>query len=152
MQPHGNAIPPGPQAVIIAAAANRDSMFSQLFVEIFSAMKQEVIGMGGAHPEAQRFQLLLQPLPLWGSKQRGRKKALAAIVEEYRKGVIDPENQRVAISHGDCEEEANYLAELIRAVAPPKELIIAPHEPFTGAHVGPGMLALFFRGKRRSEV
>ena len=104
--------------------------------------------------------LNIKPI-LWGdptghitarSKQRGRKKALAAIVEEYRKGVIDPENQRVAISHGDCEEEANYLAEMIRAVAPPKELIIAPHEPFTGAHVGPGMLALFFHGKPRSEV
>lgn len=98
---------------------------------------------------------------LWGdptghitarSKQRGRKKALAAIVEEYRKSVIDPENQRVAISHGDCKEEANQLADMIRAVAPPRELIIAPHEPFTGAHVGPGMLALFFHGKNRAEL
>ena len=98
---------------------------------------------------------------LWGdttghitarSKQRGRKKALAAIVEEYKKSVIDPQNQRVAISHGDCEQEALTLAEMIRAAAEPKELIIAPHEPFTGAHVGPGMLALFFHGKLRSEI
>lgn len=98
---------------------------------------------------------------LWGDptghitargKFRGRKKALAAIVEEYRNTVIDAENQRVAISHGDCEEEANQLAEMICAVAKPKELIIAPHEPFTGAHVGPGMLALFYHGKRRDEV
>ena len=98
---------------------------------------------------------------LWGdptghitarSKQRGRKKAMAAIVEEYRKSVIDPEHQRVAISHGDCPEEAEQLAEMIRAVAEPEELIIAPHEPFTGAHVGPGMLALFFHGKKRNEI
>ena len=98
---------------------------------------------------------------LWGdptghitarSKQRGRKKALAAIAEEYKNAVIAPETQRVAISHGDCEEEALRLAELIRAVAEPKELIIAPHEPFTGAHVGPGMLALFFHGKKRTEI
>ena len=98
---------------------------------------------------------------LWGdptghitarSKQRGRKKALAAIVEEYRNAVTEPENQRVAISHGDCEAEALTLAEMIRAVAPPKELIIAPHEPFTGAHVGPGMLGLFFHGKKRSDI
>ena len=104
--------------------------------------------------------LNIKPI-LWGdptghitarSKQRGRKKALAAIVEEYRKGVIDPENQRVAISHGDCEEEALRLAEMIREAAPPKELIIAPHEPFTGAHVGPGMLALFYHGKKREEI
>ena len=98
---------------------------------------------------------------LWGdptghitarSKQRGRKKALAAIAEEYKNAVIAPETQRVAISHGDCEEEALRLAELIRAVAEPKELIIAPHEPFTGAHVGPGMLALFYHGKKREEI
>ena len=98
---------------------------------------------------------------LWGdptghitarSKQRGRKKALNAIVEEYRNSVIDAQEQRVAISHGDCEEEALRLAEMIREAAPPKELIIAPHEPFTGAHVGPGMLALFFHGKLRTEL
>ena len=96
---------------------------------------------------------------LWGdptghitarSKQRGRKKAMASIVEEYRSRVEDAENQRVAISHGDCPEDAQALADMICAVAKPKELIIAPHEPFTGAHVGPGMLALFFHGKKRA--
>lgn len=104
--------------------------------------------------------LSIKPV-LWGdttghitarSKVRGRKKALSAIVEEYQNSVLDPENQRVAISHGDCEEEALKLAEMIRAVAAPRELIIAPHEPFTGAHVGPGMLALFFHGKNRSDI
>lgn len=96
---------------------------------------------------------------LWGdpsghitarSKCRGRKKAMAAIVEEYRLRVEDAENQRVAISHGDCPEDAQALADMICAVAKPGELIIAPHEPFTGAHVGPGMLALFFHGKKRA--
>ena len=96
---------------------------------------------------------------LWGDpnghitargKYRGRKKAMAAIVEEYRSRVEDAENQRVAISHGDCLEEAQALADMICAVAKPRELIIAPHEPFTGAHVGPGMLALFFHGKKRA--
>ena len=96
---------------------------------------------------------------LWGdptghitarSKHRGRKKAMASIVEEYRSRVEDAENQRVAISHGDCPEDAQALADMVCAVAKPKELIIAPHEPFTGAHVGPGMLALFFHGKKRA--
>ena len=73
-------------------------------------------------------------------------------MEEYKNSVIDSGNQRVAISHGDCEEEALRLAEMIREAAAPKELIIAPHEPFTGAHVGPGMLALFFHGKKRTEI
>ena len=101
--------------------------------------------------------LNIKPL-LWGdptghivalSKCRGRKKAVDAIVELYRTRAIEPEKQRVAISHGDCPEEAQALAERICAIAQPGELIICPHEPFTGAHVGPGMLALFFFGQKR---
>lgn len=96
---------------------------------------------------------------LWGdptghitacSKQRGRKKAIAAIAEEYRRRVEDAEHQRVGISHGDCPEEAQALGDMVCEIAKPGELIIAPHEPFTGAHVGPGMLALFFHGKQRA--
>jgi len=101
--------------------------------------------------------LNIKPL-LWGDetghivalkKCRGRKKAIAEILELYRTRAIHPENQRVAISHGDCPEEAQLLAEQITAVCPPRELILCPHEPFTGAHVGPGMLALFFFGEHR---
>lgn len=101
--------------------------------------------------------LNIKPL-LWGDptghivargKYRGRKKAVDAIVELYRTQVVDAQTQRVAISHGDCLEEAQALAERIRAIAQPKELIVCPHEPFTGAHVGPGMLALFFLGRSR---
>lgn len=101
--------------------------------------------------------LNIKPL-LWGDptghivalqKCRGRKKAIDAIVELYRKRAIDPENRRVAISHGDCPEEAEMLAKRVCEIAQPKELIIVPHEPFTGAHVGPGMLALFFFGDER---
>ena len=82
-------------------------------------------------------------------KVRGRKKAIDAIVEKYAQKQMDAEHRVVAISHGDCPEEAELLAEKIRAVANPEKLIIVPHEPFSGAHVGPGMLALFFYGKER---
>ena len=99
----------------------------------------------------------IKPL-LWGDptghivalqKCRGRKKAIDAIVELYRTRAIHPENQRIAISHGDCLEEAELLAQRICEICKPKELILCPHEPFTGAHVGPGMLALFFFGETR---
>ena len=83
------------------------------------------------------------------SKVRGRKKALDAIVEMYRSKVVHPELQRIAISHGDVPEEAELLAQRIQEAAAPKELIVCPHEPFTGAHVGPGMLGLFFFGSSR---
>jgi DegV family protein with EDD domain len=99
----------------------------------------------------------IKPL-LWGdatghivaySKCRGRKKAIDAIVEMYRTRVVDAQNHRIAISHGDCEEEALELGRRICEIAAPNELIICPHEPFTGSHVGPGMLALFFFGTAR---
>ena len=101
--------------------------------------------------------LNIKPL-LWGDttghivalkKCRGRKKAIEEILELYRTRAIHPENQRVAISHGDCPEEAELLAQRVCEICRPKELIVRPHEPFTGAHVGPGMLALYFFGDHR---
>ena len=83
------------------------------------------------------------------SKLRGRKKAIAAIAEEYKAKVKDPASQIVAISHGDCLEDAETLAAMVRKIAEPRELIISMHEPFTGIHVGPGMLSLFFIGSGR---
>ena len=82
-------------------------------------------------------------------KCRGRKKAVDMLAKIYADRVVRPEAQRVAISHGDCEADAQALAEKICAIAPPKELILCPHEPMTGSHVGPGMLAVFFFGKGR---
>ncbi|MBP3485067.1 MAG: DegV family protein [Oscillospiraceae bacterium] len=83
------------------------------------------------------------------SKLRGRKRAIAAIAEEYKAKVKDPASQIVAISHGDCLEDAETLAAMVRKIAEPRELIISMHEPFTGIHVGPGMLSLFFIGSGR---
>lgn len=82
-------------------------------------------------------------------KIRGRKRAIAELAEIYAKKAVNPAAQRVAISHGDCLEEAQKLADKIREIAAPKELILSMHEPLTGAHVGPGMLALFFFGDGR---
>lgn len=83
------------------------------------------------------------------AKVRGRKRAMDALVEKYREKIVHADRQRVAISHGDVPEEAEELARRICDVAQPRELIICPHEPFTGAHVGPGMLAVFFLGRER---
>ena len=101
--------------------------------------------------------LNIKPL-LWGnptghivaySKCRGRQKAIDAIIEQYRTKAVNPQNQRIGITHGDCLEEAELLAKRVCEIAQPKEIIIVPHEPFTGAHVGPGMLALYFFGEER---
>ena len=83
------------------------------------------------------------------SKVRGRRKAIEAIVEKYKEKRMDTPEQRVFISHGDCLADANLVADLVRKATPDVPITICQHEPFSGAHVGPGMLALFFRGKER---
>lgn len=78
---------------------------------------------------------------------RGRKQSISAIAQRYEELVADPQNQVVAISHADCPEDAAKLESLICANKPPKAVLVVPHEPMTGAHIGPGSLALFFFGQ-----
>ena len=78
------------------------------------------------------------------AKVRGRKKAIEALAERYDKLVVDPETQTVGIAQAGCREDAAYLAELLNRNRPPKEILTVMYEPVTGAHVGPGTLALFF--------
>ncbi len=101
--------------------------------------------------------LNIKPI-LWGDEQghivmnqkcRGRKKAIDTLAKIYETKVVEAGSQRIAISHGDCLEEAQLLAEKVCAIAQPRELILCPHEPFTGAHVGPGMIGLYFFGNGR---
>lgn len=82
------------------------------------------------------------------SKERGRKRALAALAENFTANVVDPENQTIAICHCDCEEDALALAEMVKERGA-KEVIIEYYDLCTGAHVGPGTVALFFYGKDR---
>lgn len=82
-------------------------------------------------------------------KLRGRRAAIAAIANEYEKLVQAPEKQTIGIAHADCREDAEQLARLLRAKRAPKEILLVDYEPVTGAHVGPGALALFFFGTHR---
>ena len=80
---------------------------------------------------------------------RGRRRAIEALAEKYREKRLDEPNPSVYISHGDCLRDAEMLSGLIRSITPDASVSIWQHEPFSGAHVGPGMLGLFFRGKER---
>lgn len=82
--------------------------------------------------------------------ERGRRKALMRLANYFAERVIDPENQTVCISHADCEDDAVYLAELIKERGA-KDVVIQWYDICTGSHVGPGTVALFFMGKDRRE-
>ncbi len=82
--------------------------------------------------------------------KRGRTPSINALCERMKELAIDPAEQLVFISHGDCEDEANYLAEKIKSEMGVKEPILVSYiGPVIGAHSGPGTVALFFIGKER---
>ena len=83
------------------------------------------------------------------SKVRGRKNSLRALLEKMEETAICPENQIIYISHGDCLDDANYLADKIREKFGIKDILIRLVEPVIGAHCGPGTVALFFIGTER---
>lgn len=83
------------------------------------------------------------------SKARGRKRSILALLERMEETALDPATQTVFISHGDCREDAEFLAALIREKLGVKDILIGPVGPVIGAHSGPGTLALFFVGQYR---
>ena len=80
---------------------------------------------------------------------RGRKASIRALVAEMEKRGTDLAGQHIFISHGDCEEDAKYLASLVREKCGVKDVTINYVGPVIGAHSGPGTLALFFVGTER---
>ncbi len=82
-------------------------------------------------------------------KVRGRKQSLDALVKHMVETVTNPEDQMIFISHGDCAEDANYVADQIRSKMKVKDIVIHFVGPVIGAHSGPGTVALFFLGTHK---
>ncbi|SFR90893.1 DegV family protein [Anaeromicropila populeti] len=82
-------------------------------------------------------------------KARGRKKSLDSLYRYLEENIVNPELQYVAISHGDCLEDAEYLADKVKNRFHVKEMIVNILDPVIGAHSGPGTVALFFLAERR---
>lgn len=83
------------------------------------------------------------------SKVKGRKKSIKALQEKIVEKIVNPEEQVIFISHGDCLEEAEHLKELITNEIKVKDIIINNIGPVIGSHSGPGTIALFFIGDSR---
>lgn len=84
-------------------------------------------------------------------KVRGRKKSLQALVDgmKERIGSYKDTCDTIFISHGDCEDDARYVAEKIKELYPIQTVIINYVGATIGAHSGPGTTALFFLGDYR---
>lgn len=81
-------------------------------------------------------------------KARGRKAALLQVVSEMEKRLLDP-SLPVFISHGDCEEDAKFVAEEVQKRTGAEVKLISYVGPVIGSHTGAGVIALCFVGKER---
>ena len=68
---------------------------------------------------------------------------------EQRIGSYRDKNDCFFISHGDSQEDAEYVRDLVRERFGIESCIINYVGPTIGAHSGPGTIALFFLGDYR---
>ena len=81
-------------------------------------------------------------------KVRGNKKAYAELADYFDKRALD-KTARIGSAHADNREGTDYLLGLLRERDFTGECLEVYYEPVTGAHVGPGTVALFFYGTEK---
>ena len=77
----------------------------------------------------------------------GRKKSIRTMAEKLGESIL--EDTPIFISHGDCLEDAQLLAKILKEEYGRETDLITGIGSVIGAHSGPGTLALIFRGKQR---
>ena len=85
------------------------------------------------------------------AKVRGRKKAIAYIVEQTLANLDDPTEAPCIVLHSACPEEAARLRDILKEKEPRLNIHIENIGPVIGAHTGPGALACCFLGKVRPQ-
>ena len=82
-------------------------------------------------------------------KARGRKASIQALAQKAAELGEGYDNSTMFICHGDCIEDAQYLAGLVKEKCGVEDVFIGYIGAVIGSHAGPGTLALFFMGKHR---
>ncbi|MFR8331979.1 MAG: DegV family protein [Oscillospiraceae bacterium] len=82
------------------------------------------------------------------SKARGRRAALQALVDKMEQTAIQPENQTVFIGHGDCLEDAQWVAQEVRRRFGTKHISIASYLPHHWDTLRPRYAGPVFPGHR----
>ena len=83
------------------------------------------------------------------TKARGRKASLIALAEKALTTSTDLPSQTMFICHGDCYDDAKFVADYIRERSKVQDIIINYVGPVIGSHTGPGVVSVFFLGTER---
>ena len=82
-------------------------------------------------------------------KERGRKRSIQKIVDMSVERSKGWDNEIIMITHGDCPEDAEYLAKVVREKMGVENILINNIGTVIGSHTGPGVLAVFHMGGKR---
>ncbi|MBQ8555172.1 MAG: DegV family protein [Clostridia bacterium] len=83
-------------------------------------------------------------------KAAGRRRSIHILADKIRQDIVKPEGQLIMISHGDCADEAQALADMLKASLPVEDVQLTYVGPVIGAHTGPGVIAVFCLGESRA--
>ncbi len=79
-------------------------------------------------------------------KIRGKSNVIPTLEKHVKRDAVNPKKSIAFVAHADNPEGAKELRKAIKGMF--KEVQICPIGPVIGSHVGPGMLAVVFKGKR----
>lgn len=85
-------------------------------------------------------------------KVRGRKKAIATIVEKALEFDPDPAESPIIVLNADAPEDAKRCRDLLLQKLPDADVLIENVGPVIGAHCGPGTVALCYIGRKERIV
>ena len=84
-------------------------------------------------------------------KVRGRMKAITALADSCAENLRSPQ-ELICITHGDCEKDALLLQNLVEEKTGAQNFMMRYFDLCTGAHVGPGTLAIFYFSKNGRKI
>lgn len=79
-------------------------------------------------------------------KIRGKSNVIPALEKHVKRDAVDPKKSIAFVAHANNPEGAKELRKAVKSIF--KEVQICPIGPVIGSHVGEGMLAIVFPGKR----
>ena len=83
------------------------------------------------------------------AKSRGRKAALNYLLDRMAESLIPEQKDTVFIGHGDCAEDAAFVANAVKERFGVKNVYINYVGAVIGSHTGPGVVVIGFFGKQR---
>ncbi len=84
-------------------------------------------------------------------KVKGKRKAMARLLEAVETDGENVSDYKIYIVEAMAMDDANALAESLRAKYPDAEIVIQTVGPVIGSHCGPGTVGVIFHGKKKEN-